>query len=90
MNYIEEAKKIVKNYASRFIPEAEGETYQIHLVWSNKVLQNYKCTIFTTLPNSPYFELTYNGDKGEWYVDVYKKEKNFVAREDGKEEPTWR
>jgi hypothetical protein len=25
-----------------------------------------------------YYELTYNGDKGEWYLDAYKKFENRV------------
>ena len=71
------AKEIVKEWIAKHYP---NETYQIFLVWASKVLQNYKCTIFTTIPQSPYFELTYNGDKKEWYVDVYKKEQNIVIR----------
>ncbi len=31
----------------------------------------------TTLPDGMYYELTYNGDKKECYIDVYKKVENF-------------
>jgi hypothetical protein len=28
-----------------------------------------------------YYELTYNGDKKEWYLDAYKKFENVVIKE---------
>ena len=28
-----------------------------------------------------YYELTYNGDKQEWYLDTYKKFENRVVKE---------
>ena len=28
-----------------------------------------------------YYELTFNGDKGEWYLDAYKKFENQVIPE---------
>jgi hypothetical protein len=28
-----------------------------------------------------YYELTYNGDKKEWYLDVYRKFENVVITE---------
>lgn len=28
-----------------------------------------------------YYELTYNGDKKEWYLDAYKKFENKVVKE---------
>lgn len=45
----------------------------IYVVWSVKVLQNWKALISTTLPDGMYYELTYNGDKNELYLDAYKK-----------------
>lgn len=49
----------------------------VHIVWQCKILQNYKALLHTSLLNSPYFEITYNGDKDELYVDVYKKVSNY-------------
>lgn len=30
----------------------------------------------TDLHDGMYYELTYNGDKDEWYLDAYKKQEN--------------
>lgn len=46
------------------------------LVWFSKTLQNWKALVITTLPGSYYYEVTYNGNKEETYVDVYKKIEN--------------
>lgn len=46
------------------------------IVWSVKVLQNNKALVSTTMPDGMYYELTYNGDKKELYLDVYKKWEN--------------
>ena len=34
--------------------------------------------ISTSLFDGMYYELTYNGDKKEWYLDAYKKFQNVV------------
>ena len=53
---------------------------QVFVVWLVKVLQNHKALLSTTIPDGMYYECTYNGDKGEMYVDAYKKWKNFVVK----------
>jgi len=50
-------------------------------VWMCKTLQNWKFLISSTLSDGMYYELTYNGDKKEWYLDAYKKFENRVVRE---------
>lgn len=35
-----------------------------------------------------YYELTYNGDKHEWYLDVYKKFQNAVVKDDDEAKET--
>lgn len=52
------------------------ETENVHCVWFNKSLQNYK-GLFIILPlDGKYYECTYNGDKRELYIDTYNKESN--------------
>ena len=41
-----------------------------------KTLQNHKALLSTTLHDGMYYELTFNGDKGEIYLDAYKKFEN--------------
>ena len=45
----------------------------ISIVWQCRALQNYKATLTVVPPNGMYFEATYNGDKKELYLDIYKK-----------------
>lgn len=75
----QEAILIVENYVMQHLdatdPEPEFETY---IVWKCKALQNWKYLISTNLFDGMYYELTYNGDKKEWYLDAYKKFENRV------------
>ena len=52
------------------------EKINIYVVWISKILQNNKCLISTDIPDGRYFEITYNGDKEEFYFDSYQKETN--------------
>jgi hypothetical protein len=48
----------------------------VYVVWCCKTLQNNKALLSTTVSDGMYYEITYNGDKGEIYFDAYKKWKN--------------
>lgn len=48
----------------------------VFVVWSCKTLQNNKALLSTRVSDGMYYELTYNGDKKELYLDAYKKWKN--------------
>ena len=48
----------------------------VFVVWSCKTLQNNKAMVSTTVSDGMYYELTYNGDKKELYLDAYKKWEN--------------
>ena len=50
--------------------------FDVFVVWQCKTLQNNKALLSTTLFNGMYYELTYNGDKKELYLDAYKKFEN--------------
>lgn len=53
----------------------------LYVVWLVKVLQNNKCLVSTTLDgDTSYFEITYDGDKKEIYMDLYEKRMNKKVR----------
>lgn len=62
--------------------EIEMKIEDVFVVWSCKALQNNKMLLSTKMPDGLYYEITYNGDKHEAYVDVYKKWENFVVKEE--------
>lgn len=49
---------------------------EVYVVWSCKTLGNNKALLSTTVPDGMYYEITYNGAKGEAYFDAYKKWEN--------------
>ena len=70
----QEALMIVEEYAMRHLDPSDTEPeFEVYIVWKAKVLQNWKYLISTSLPDGMYYEMTYNGDRKEWYLDAYKK-----------------
>lgn len=70
------AIEIVRAYINGHLDVTDyttNATFDIYTVWKVKVLQNWKYLISSTLPDGMYYEVTYNGDKNEWYLDAYKK-----------------
>ena len=79
MNYQEIAKEIVLNYANKHIDKTDNVQIaldDVYIVWFCKTLQSWKALVSTTLPDGMYYEVTYNGDKKEIYLDAYKKFEN--------------
>ena len=74
--------KYVNEHLDKTDPVVIDES-DVYIVWEVKALQNWKALVSTTLPDGMYYELTYNGDKKELYVDCYKKWENFVVRGEG-------
>ena len=75
-------KKAVAQYANDHLDKSDGRTItegDVFIVWMCKTLQNSKALASTTLFDGMYYELTFNGNKGELYVDAYKKWENFVV-----------
>lgn len=71
----EKALDIVNSYIYNTFNK---KNYHIFIVWKCKVLQNWKYLISTTMPDGMYYELTFNGDTDECYLDAYKKFENRV------------
>lgn len=67
----------VRKYVNEHLDNTDGvHDYGIYIVWLSKTLQNNKALLSTTLPDGMYYEVTYNGDKQELYLDAYKKFEN--------------
>lgn len=74
--------RIVTEYIEQHLDKSYPKpTFNVFIVWKCKVLQNWKYLISSTLFDGMYYELTYNGDKREWYLDAYKKFENRVIAE---------
>lgn len=76
MDYQKIARGIVLNYVNKHLDKTDNvhiTSDDVYLVWFCKVLQNWKALVSTTLPDGMYYEVTYNGDKKEAYLDAYKK-----------------
>ena len=62
--------------------EKHESNLEVYVVWKCKTLQNWKYLISTSLHDGMYYELTYNGDKKEWYLDAYRKVENQCISEE--------
>ena len=73
------ALEIVRNYILEHLDKSDvTPEFEVYIVWKCKALQNWKYLLASTLPDGMYYELTYNGNKKEWYLDAYKKFQNVV------------
>lgn len=71
------ATTIVFNYIMEHLDKSDEEVdFVVYTVWKCKTLQNWKFLISSSLNDGMYYEVTYNGDKKEWYLDAYKKFEN--------------
>ena len=77
------AKQIVVNYINlhRDILHKPITKDDVYIVWFCKTLQNFKALIITIMSNGMYYEVTFNGDKNKYYLDVYKKWENICIKE---------
>lgn len=79
--FLKLCKKIVMDYFNGRSDKSDKFTItedDVFIVWSCKTLQNNKALVSTTVSDGMYYEITYNGDKQECYVDAYKKWENFA------------
>lgn len=77
----EQAMNIVRNYIEEHLDKSdEPPSFEVYTVWKAKALQNWKYLLSSSLFDGMYYELTYNGDKKEWYLDAYKKFENRVIK----------
>lgn len=82
-DFVKLCKEHVTAYANEHLDKADGKQIteeDVFIVWMCKTLQNSKALLSTTLFDGMYYELTYNGDKKELYLDAYKKFQNVAYR----------
>jgi hypothetical protein len=85
MNYQEKAKQIVIDYYNEHVEIIDNKKLtaeEVFIVWFSKTLQNWKALVSTTISDGMYYEVTYNGDKKETYLDAYKKWENVCVKDE--------
>lgn len=83
MNYQEKAKQIVIDYYNGRVEKTDNKKLtaeEVFIVWFSKTLQNWKALVSTTISDGMYYEVTYNGDKKETYLDAYIKWENVCVK----------
>ena len=81
-DFVALCKKTVAEYANKHLDKSDSKQItedDVFIVWMCKTLQNSKAMASTTLFDGMYYELTFNGNKRELYVDAYKKWENFTV-----------
>ena len=76
---LNKAKRAVVEYFNKRVEVTDNFEItedQVFIVWFCKTLQNWKALVSTTIHDGMYYEVTYNGDKHETYLDAYKKFEN--------------
>jgi len=74
--FIELAKSKVVYYNHATIGKDTVSIDNVLLVWYSKSLRNHKALLITNDMDGHYYEVTYNGQTDQLYVDVYKKDCN--------------
>ena len=77
--FLELCKKTIIDYFNNGVEITDNMKItenNVFIVWSCKTLQNNNALVSTNISDGMYYELTYNGDKKELYLDAYKKWEN--------------
>ena len=81
--FVEFCKNRVADYVNNHLDKSDNKQIDlndVYVVWLCKTLQNNKALLSTTLFDGMYYEVTYNGDKKEAYIDAYKKWENYCVK----------
>lgn len=82
-DFIKLCKQTVADYFNKHVEVTDNKKItpdDVFVVWCCKALQNNKALLSTTCPDGMYYEITYNGDKREAYIDAYKKWENICVK----------
>ena len=59
-----------------------GIAFELAVVWQCWILGNMKFLITSDLPDCKYYEVTYNAERDEFYLDVYVRIHNECSSSD--------
>ena len=72
-NDFEQLARVAVSVACERVYEEDVDPEDIQIVWFAHVLGNKKAILIVSGPNGRIFEVTYNKDTDELYVDCYEK-----------------
>jgi len=84
-DYQLKARTIVFNFIKANLEKTDNTVFDlsgVYIVWFSKTLKNWKALINTTLPDGMYYEVTYDGEKLQTYLDAYKKWQNVCVKDE--------
>lgn len=89
-NFLDKGMRLVRVKATQDLSKknlltksnTEIPQFDVKTVWFSKTLQNWKGLFITDLPDNLYYEVTYNGDKKETYIDTYEKIDNVCVKDE--------
>jgi len=82
--FTEKCKTLIANYYNDHCEKTDNVNItddDVYIVWYCKTLQNHKALLSTNASDGMYYEMTYNGDKKQIYMDAYKKWQNICFEE---------
>lgn len=79
--FIANCKELIIKYYEKEYHRVISST-DVYVVWMVKVLQNNKALLSTNIPDTMYYEITYDGEKKRVYFDAYVKKTNKAEKID--------
>ena len=77
--FINYSKILVREYAFSHLDKQDNigkDDFDVYVVWNCYILGHSKALLSTTLADGMYYEVTYNSNKNEAYLDAYLKFEN--------------
>lgn len=82
-NFPERARGLVFHHVKTRLEKTDShvkfEANEVYVVWFAFVIGGWKALVSTSLPDGMYYEVTYNKDRQETYIDSYKKWENVAV-----------